>query len=84
MSNHTTCRIGSCQRHQKCMYTPCRNEPRVFTISARQQGKTLAGARDRVRRVAEGATINGTYRLPVGESLEAFRTDLLFLLKAIP
>lgn len=20
----TTCRIGSCQRHQGCMYTPCR------------------------------------------------------------
>ena len=25
MAEPSTCRIGSCQRHQKCMYSPCRN-----------------------------------------------------------
>lgn len=30
----------------------------------------------RVLLVANGGTINGTYRLPVGEALEAFRADL--------
>ena len=24
MSNHEHCHVGSCQRHQDCMYTPCR------------------------------------------------------------
>jgi hypothetical protein len=37
-------------------------------------------ARDRVRNVARGATINGTYRLPPGEALDAFRADLLRIL----
>lgn len=37
-------------------------------------------ARDRVRRVAHGATINGTYgQLPM-DALEAFRKDLLTVL----
>jgi hypothetical protein len=36
----------------------------------------------RVRAVAEGATINGTYRLPPGEALAAFRADLIAILDA--
>lgn len=30
----------------------------------------------RLAGVANGATINGTYRLPVGEALESFRADI--------
>ena len=76
------CHIGSCQRHQRCMYTPCRtpsigDAPKVVVISARQQGKTDKLARERIRAIAKGATINGTYRLPPGEALDAFRADLL-------
>lgn len=37
-------------------------------------------AKRRVRKVAEGATINGTYRLSPEEALEAFRSDLLLIL----
>lgn len=41
---------------------------------------SVATARDRVRAVANGATINGTYKqLPI-DSLEAFRRDLLTVL----
>lgn len=56
------------------------NERRVFVQQPRQQGKTQAAARERVRKVAEGATINGTYRMLPGEALEAFRADLLRVL----
>lgn len=45
-----------------------------------QQGKTLELARRRVRLVAEGGTINGTYRLSPEPALEAFRADLLLIL----
>lgn len=30
----------------------------------------------RLEAVANGATINGTYKLPVGKALEAFRAEL--------
>lgn len=75
------------------MYTPCRSGEAVVSspgdevaraaarhtvvIESRQQGRTLRLAQERVRRVAKGATINGTYRLPPGEALDAFRADLL-------
>lgn len=78
MTDFTTCRIGSCHRHEKCMYSPCRNT--MVIVQARQQGKTLAGARERVRAVAQGATINGTYKLLPEASLEAFRADLIRIL----
>jgi hypothetical protein len=38
--------------------------------------------RERVRKVAEGATVNGTYQLPPGEALAAFRADLIAILDA--
>jgi hypothetical protein len=38
-------------------------------------------ARERVRKVANGATINGTYKMMPGEALTAFRHDLLLLVK---
>lgn len=58
-----------------------RNIPREpFVLPARQQGKTQAAARERVRKVAEGATINGTYRMLPGEALDAFRADLVRVL----
>lgn len=52
------------------MYTPCRT-PSIgdtvrIEISARRSGKTHKAACDRVRKIAKGATINGTYRLPPG------------------
>ena len=33
-----TCRIGSCHRHQECMYTPCRAVPRseTWTLNRRE------------------------------------------------
>lgn len=117
-----TCHIGFCQRHRRCMYTPCRSAvpercpecnaeapahygscsklspelramcanleqeqrersaPVVVVQPARQQGKTLALARERVRRVAEGGTINLTYRMSPEPALDAFRADLLLIL----
>lgn len=57
-----------------------KRQDRAMVVPARQQGKTLALAVKRVRRVAEGGHINTTYGLPVGESLEAFRADLLRIL----
>lgn len=54
------------------------------TISSRQQGKTLAAAKARVKAVGEGRTINGTYRMLPEPALEAFRTDLLLLVAACP
>lgn len=59
---------------------------RTVVIPVRRQSKTdqiqrtLAGARERVRRVAGGATINGTYRLSPEPALEAFKADLLLVL----
>ena len=49
----------------------------TVVISARQQGKTHKLACDRVRKVAKGATINGTYKLAPEPALDAFRADLL-------
>jgi hypothetical protein len=63
------CSIGSCQRHGRCMYL---NNPRCGVV----------GARRRVRAVAEGATINGTYKLLPIPALEAFRSDLLLILSS--
>ena len=51
----------------------------TVVMSARQQGKTHALRIKRVRAVAKGATINGTYRLSPEPALEAFRADLLAL-----
>jgi hypothetical protein len=34
----------------------------------------------RVRAVAKGATINGTYKMLPGAAIEAFKTDLLLIL----
>lgn len=45
--------------------------------AARRQGKTHALRLARVRAVAKGATINGTYRMSPEPALEAFRADLL-------
>jgi len=54
------------------------SQPRhTVVISARQQGKTHKLAVDRVRKVAKGATINGTYRMSPEPALDAFRADLL-------
>lgn len=41
---------------------------------------SVAKARQRVRAVAKGGTINGVYRRLPGEALEAFRHDLLVVL----
>lgn len=101
MTDHShTCHVGSCQRHRRCMYTPCRSsnpgtwdgtddqplgadgqlvQRHTVVISARQSGKTLRLAQDRVRRVAKGATINGTYKLLPEPALDAFRADLLLI-----
>jgi hypothetical protein len=38
---------------------------------------------NRVEQVAKGAVINNTYRLPVGESLTAFRADLQTLVDEV-
>lgn len=73
-----------CRRMDPSYVGPCQLGQRVVGTLPRQQGKTLALARKRVRKVAEGGMINTTYGLPVGESLAAFRADLLFLLKALP
>jgi hypothetical protein len=43
----------------------------------------LRQAFNRVRKVANGGTINGTYRQPVGESLASFRRELNALLDYI-
>jgi hypothetical protein len=51
----------------------------VVIQGGRQQGKTLALAARRVRAVAKGATINGTYGLRPELALEAFRADLLLI-----
>jgi hypothetical protein len=51
----------------------------VVAISARRVGKTHAAAAGRVRKVAKGATINGTYKLNPEDALAAFRADLLIL-----
>jgi hypothetical protein len=59
-------------------------------IPSRRQGKTaqiqrtLAGAKERVRRVAGGATINGIYKAVSETSLEAFRADLVLILSHLP
>jgi hypothetical protein len=37
----------------------------------------LEASKARIRAVAKGATINGTYRMQPGEALDAFRADLL-------
>ena len=49
----------------------------TVVIGARQQGKSYKLAVDRVRKVAKGATINGTYRMAPEPALDAFRADLL-------
>lgn len=45
----------------------------------RTQDRALVVARDRIRRVAKGDTINGTYKLAPEPALDAFRADLLLL-----
>jgi hypothetical protein len=66
MNRPVLCSVGSCQRHGRCMYL---NHPRCG----------LAGARARVRAVARGGTINGTYGLSPEPALDAFRADLLLI-----
>jgi hypothetical protein len=46
--------------------------PNVVTI-----GEVSRLAVERVRRIAKGATINGTYKLAPEPALDAFRADLL-------
>lgn len=43
----------------------------------------LTRARIFVREIANGKTINGAYRLPPGEALEAFKADLILILDAL-
>lgn len=52
--------------------------------TARRAATPLAQAKSRIRKVAEGATINGTYRLSPEPALEAFRADLVRILDACP
>lgn len=49
----------------------------TVVIKGRREGKTFALAQDRVRKVALGGTINGTYRMSPEPALDAFRADLL-------
>ena len=51
----------------------------VAVTGARRQGKTHVLRLARLRAVAKGATINGTYRMSPEPALEAFRADLLAL-----
>lgn len=45
-----TCRIGSCKRHEECMYTPCRNGPierdELMELAAAAKCATDAGITD--------------------------------------
>lgn len=52
---------------------------KVVVSSGRQQGKTHALRIQRLRAIAKGATINGTYRMEPIAALDAFRADLLAL-----
>jgi len=51
----------------------------TISTSGRQQGKTHAMRIQRLRAIAKGATINGTYKMLPEPALEAFRADLLAL-----
>lgn len=82
------CTKGACHRHGDCMYTPCLAGPppvappmpsRVITTQGRRQGKTYALLISRIRRIAKGDSINGTYKLNPKDALAAFRADLLVL-----
>lgn len=33
-----TCRVGSCNRHQDCMYMPCRSTPQPFQQTTERAG----------------------------------------------
>jgi hypothetical protein len=52
---------------------------KTASFSPHRSGKALELAKRRVRRIAKGSTINGTYGLLPNDALEAFRKDLLLI-----
>jgi len=83
MTRATCCHRTVLSRCANCPYerpgTGQAQDPATVVISGRQQGKTHAMSIKRVRAVAKGATINGTYKMLPEPALEAFRADLLAL-----
>jgi hypothetical protein len=53
---------------------------REQSFAGQPRARDLALARRRVRAVAQGGTINLTYRMSPEPALEAFRADLLLIL----
>ena len=45
MNNHEHCHVGSCQRHQDCMYTPCRASVPPMTNQIKSGGEREPWAR---------------------------------------